>query len=72
MREERGKLPKARMKNGKRGAMKGRHFVDDIEKRRKMKGWHSITPSDGVADYCCLASAELLRNWSLMDSSFAG
>lgn len=26
-----------------------------------MRGWCSITPFDGVADWCCRASAELLR-----------
>lgn len=55
--------------------MKERHYVSDIRRgkqRRKMRGWRSIIPSDGVADWSCLANAELLRNWSLMDGSFAG
>lgn len=37
----------------------------------KMRWWRFITPSDGVADWCCRANAELLRNWSLMDGAFA-
>lgn len=37
-----------------------------------MRGRRSITPSDGVADWCCRANAEPLRNRSLMDGSFAG
>lgn len=36
-----------------------------------MRGWCSITPFDGVADWCCRANAELLRNWPVMDGSFA-
>lgn len=35
------------------------------------RGRRSITPSDGVADWCCRANAELLKP-SLMDGSFAG
>lgn len=63
------------MKNGKEGPIEGRQYVNDIRRgkvRKKMRGWRSITPSDGVADWCCRANAELLRNWSLMDGSFAG
>ncbi len=47
-------------------------YISRGMERRKMKVWRSITPSDGVADWCCCANAELLRNWSLMDGSFAG
>lgn len=61
------------MKNGKEGPMKGGQYVNDMGgERKKMRGWRSITPSDGMADWCCFANAELLRNWSLMDGSFAG
>ena len=63
------------MKNVKWGPMKGSQHVNDIRRgkeRKKMRGWHSITPSDGVADWCCRANAELLRNRSLMDGSFSG
>lgn len=75
MESERRKLEKVCMKNGKWEPMKGRQYVNDIRRgkeRKKMRGWRSITPSDGVADWCCCANAELLRNWSLMDGSFAG
>ena len=64
------------MKNGKEGPMKGRQYVNDVRRGgavgMKMRGWRSITPPDGVADCCCRANAELLRNRSLMDGSFAG
>lgn len=61
------------MKNGKGGPMKGRQYVNDVRDGGvKMRGWRSITPPDGVADWCCRANAELLRNRSLMDGSFAG
>ena len=52
------------MKNGKWGPMKGSQHVNDISRGKqgkKMRGWRSITPSDGVADWCCLAIAELLK-----------
>lgn len=61
------------MKNGKEGPMKGKQYVNDVRSGGvKMRGWRSITPPDGVADWCCRANAELLRNRSLMDGSFAG
>ena len=75
MREEK-KLEKGGIKKGKEGQMNER----EEEKEEggggavgvKMRGWRSITPPDGVADCCCRANAELLRNRSLMDGSFAG
>lgn len=38
----------------------------------RMRGRRLIIPSDGVADWRRRSDAELFRNWSLMDGSFAG
>lgn len=71
----RGEVGELCMKNGKLQPIKGRQHVNDIRRgrnRTKMRGWRSITLFDGVADWCCCTNAELLKNWSLMDGSFAG
>lgn len=68
---ERAKLQKTCMKHSNNGLMKGGQFVDDRGGARWEDAILSLLLTKWLITTAS-ASAEPLRNWSLMDSSFAG